>query len=330
MEQIVNEFPVYQTLANGNTIIIIYDCFIFFLFVLELYLYVNKEHYLLTVNEHEIKKRRPVRKFLRKMAISYDRHGLMTVSVVLLGISLLVVSSHHVIRASEFIGIIVSFLIFIVVVYFTHRTFMRLDRFQDDIVSRYVDLVYYLILGHSFVLFADFISPPGLPLGLIGLSFALILCFTVMLRAIANPNVIKSTVSKHRKNQDSASIIKGMLVLVLTELGILFLMVYNCDKINPGFYLSSGDRVLDAFDLLYYTCTSFATIGYGDIYPVRLDGLFYSELVAIVIGLASMFSTACFVGAVIAGAAGVMGNSKIETNESINSEKSENEPIEEQ
>jgi len=330
VEQIVNEFPVYQTLANGNTIIIMYDCFIFFLFVLELFLYVNREHFHQDLNEYEIKKMRPFRKFLGKMAISYDRHGLMTVTGVLLGISLLVVSRHHVIRASEFIGILVSFLIFIVVVYFIHRTFMRLDRFQDDIVSRYVDLIYYIILGHYFVLFADFISPPSLPLGLIGLGFALMLCFTVMLRAIANPTVIRSTVSKRKKNQDSASIIKGMLALIVSELWLLYLMVYNCDKINPEFYASSGDRVLDAFDLLYYTCTSFATIGYGDIHPVRLEGLPYSELVAIVIGLASMFSTACFVGAVIAGAAGVVGNSKIEMNESESSEKSEDDSLEKQ
>lgn len=325
MEQIVNEFPVYNTLANGNTIIIMYDCFIFFLFIFELFLYVNREHYLQELKEHEIKRIRPFRKFFVKLAISYDRHGLITVTGALLAISLLVVSNHHMIRTSEFIAIIVSFLIFIVVVYFIHRIFLKLDQFQDDIVSRYVDLIYYLILGHCFVLFADFISPPSLPLGLIGLGFALFLCFTVMLRAIANPNVIRSSVSKRRKYQESASILKGMLVLVLSELGIMYLMVYNCFKINPEYYVSASNHVLDAFDLFYYTCTSFATVGYGDIHPARMGGLFYSELVAIIIGLASMFSTACFVGAVVAGAAEIARNQKVETDETANAEKSEDE-----
>ncbi|MGL6293870.1 hypothetical protein [Eubacterium aggregans] len=36
--------------------------------------------------------------------------------------------------------------------------------------------------------------------------------------------------------------------------------------------------------------------------PVRTDGLFYSRLVAITIAIASIFTTACFVGSVVAGA----------------------------
>ena len=32
MNSLVNEFPIYETLANGNAIIIIYDLFIFFTF----------------------------------------------------------------------------------------------------------------------------------------------------------------------------------------------------------------------------------------------------------------------------------------------------------
>ena len=57
---------------------------------------------------------------------------------------------------------------------------------------------------------------------------------------------------------------------------------------------------------------SFATIGYGDIHPVRFNGMIYGELVAMVIGLASMFSTACFVGAVVAGAAQMSWNQGLE------------------
>ena len=65
---------------------------------------------------------------------------------------------------------------------------------------------------------------------------------------------------------------------------------------------------INAFDMFYYLVMTFATVGYGDISPVRVDGMIFSELVAIIIGLVSMFSTACFVGAVVAGAAQMSWN----------------------
>ena len=89
-------------------------------------------------------------------------------------------------------------------------------------------------------------------------------------------------------------------------------MVYNCFKINPDFYAASFGRNLDAFDMFYYLVMTFATVGYGDISPVRVDGMIFSELVAIIIGLVSMFSTACFVGAVVSGAAQMSWNQGLE------------------
>lgn len=323
MEQIANEFPVYQNLANGNTIIILYDCFILLLFIFELFLFYNKDRYAKELKAHGKQKITPLRRFLIKIAMSYQYQGVLTVTGILLVISLMVVSSHHQMLLSEFIAIFASFAVFLIIVFLVRRLFMRLDQFQDDIVSRYVDLIYYLMLGHWFVLYADFISPPSLPLGLIGLSFSLFLCFSVMIRAIANPSSIRSSVSKRRKYQETASILKGMLVLIFSELGIMYLMVYNCFKINPDFYLTSNSRILDAFDMFYYLIISFATIGYGDIHPARLDGMIYSELVAMIIGLASMFSTACFVGAVVGGAAQMSRNQNEESSADKDSEELE-------
>ncbi|WP_296559911.1 potassium channel family protein [uncultured Acetobacterium sp.] len=308
MNLFVNEFPIYETLANGNTIIIIYDLFILSLFLFELFLFYNKERIVEAVAQNQTKKIKPYRRFLVRLFINYEYQGILMVTGVLLFISLVVVSSHHRILLSELIGILGSFAIFIVIVFLVQHLFMKIDQFQDIVVSRFVDLIFYLVLGHYFVLFANFISPPSLPLGLAGLFFALVLCFSVMIRAIANPSIIRSSVSKRRKYQETASILKGMLVLVVSEMSILYLMVYNCFKINPGFYVANSDRALDAFDMLYYMVVSFATIGYGDIHPVRFNGMFYGELVAMVIGLTSMFSTACFVGAVVAGAAQMSWN----------------------
>lgn len=319
MNRFVNEFPVYETLANGNAIIIIYDLFIMLLFLFELFLFYNKERIVEEVKLNQTKKIKPFRRFLVKLIVNYEYQGILMVTGVLLVISLVVVSSHHRILVSELIGILGSFAVFIIIVFLVQHLFMKIDQFQDIVVSRFVDLIFYLVLGHYFVLFANFISPPSLPLGLVGLSFALMLCFSVMIRAIANPSIIRSSVSKRRKYHETASILKGMLVLVVSEMSILYLMVYNCFKISPDFYTGSSDRALDAFDMLYYMVISFATIGYGDIHPVRFNGIIYGELVAMVIGLASMFSTACFVGAVVAGAAQMSWNQSLESGNQVNS-----------
>lgn len=323
MVPIVDQFPVYQSLANGDIIIMLYDVFVFLFFVFEFFLYINKERYVQELKTCEGKKIKPFRKFFVRIAANYDRHGLITVTGILFIISLLVISTHHIVMLSEFIAILVSLIIFTLLVYFIQRIFMRLDQFQDAVVSRFIDLIFYIMLGHAFVMFEDFIAPPTLPLGLIGLGFALILCYTVMLRAIVNPSVIRSSVSKRRQYHESAAILKGMLAIVLCEVGILYLMVFNCFKINPGLYVSSDNRILNAFDMLYYLIISFATIGYGDIHPVRLGGLFYSELVAMIIGLTSMFSTAIFVGAIVAGATQLSRNKNDETSNDMDSEKTE-------
>ena len=327
MNPIVNEFPVYENLANGNAIIIIYDLFILLLFLFEVFLFYNKERIAEAIKNDRTKKIKPFRRFLVKLMVNYEYQGILMVTGVLLVISLVVVSLHHTILISELIGILGSFAFFIVIVFLVQHLFMKIDQFQDIIVSRFVDLIFYLILGHYFVLFANFVSPPDLPLGLIGLSFALFLCFAVMIRAIANPSLIRSSVSKKRKYHETASILKGMLVLVVSEMSILYLMVYNCFKINPNFYASSSDRALDAFDMLYYMIVSFATIGYGDIHPVRLGGAIYGELVAMVIGLTSMFSTACFVGAVVAGAAQMSWNQTAEVNQDAQHDDQDQEPF---
>lgn len=325
MNQIINEFPVDKTLANGDTIIIIYDLFILCLFLFELFLFYNKERYLKDIQQHKKQKIQPFRRLLVKIVVNYEYQGILIVSSILLIISLVVVSNHHQVLAQELIKMVGGFILFVGIVFFVQHIFMKLDQFTDNVVSRFVDLIFYIILGHIFVLSADFISPPSLPLGLIGLAFALVLCFSVMIRAIANPSVIRSSVSKRRKYQETASILKGMLVLVISEVGILYLMVINCFKINPDYYISNSERALDAFDMLYYLVISFATIGYGDIHPVRINGLFYSELIAMVIGLTSMFSTACFVGAVVAGAAQMSWNQNLNENKDGNSDEVESE-----
>ena len=45
MDNVVNDLTVHQTLANGNAILIFYDIFVLCLFLFEVFLYINREHY---------------------------------------------------------------------------------------------------------------------------------------------------------------------------------------------------------------------------------------------------------------------------------------------
>lgn len=302
MDKMIPDLPTYENLANGDIIILVYDVFIFLLFLFNFLLYKNQEAYEERIKHVKNKEMGVAQGFFIKTAKNYDRHGMLTVTIILFVISIVTIATHHKITGIELMSIGVAFFLFFIVLYFIKRFFMGIDQFKNEVVSRSVDLVFYLILGHSFVIFSGFIETPQLPLGLVGLGFALVICFSIMLKAITNPDVIMHTVSKRYEFKESAGILKGMLALIICELGILYLMIYNCFQINPNFYSSTSSRALDTFDMLYYLMTSFATIGYGDIHPVRYNGEIYSELIAIIIAIASMYSTACFVGAVVSGA----------------------------
>lgn len=304
MDNVVNDLTVHQTLANGNAILIFYDIFVLCLFLFEVFLYINREHYkaLLRKNMEAGTRIRPVRRYLLKLTRYYDRHGLLTVNALLLIISVIAISMSHMVTVREILGLVATFIVFIVIMYFVQKLFVGLDQFEDDMVSRYVDVIFYLLLGHSFVYFASFVSRPSLLLTFIGLLFALFLCFSVMIRAIINPNILMKPTNERRRNREAFGIIKGMGALMGCELGILYLMIYSCWKTNPFFFQHATERPLDYLDLLYYLFVSFSTIGYGDIFPVRVEGMFYSQFTAIVISVTSIFSTACFVGAIISGA----------------------------
>ncbi|MEG0310509.1 MAG: ion channel [Eubacterium sp.] len=312
MDNVVNELTINQTLANGDTIIFFYDIFVLLLFFFELFLYINNERFEKNIEKITSEKIKPIRRFILKLTKYYDKHGLITVNTLLLVISIIVISSNHALTIQDIIGIIASFLSFFLIMYFVQKLFVGLDSFKDAMVSRYVDVIFYILLGHYFVYFSPFVSKPDLFLTFIGLMFALLLCFTVMIRAIINPNILMKPTQEFRKNRESLGIIKGMGALMGCEISVLYLMIFSCFKTDPSFYIHAGDRALDALDLLYYLFVSFSTIGYGDIYPVRFEGMFYSQFTAIVISITSIFSTACFVGAVVAGAYNISHDNRVE------------------
>lgn len=291
-------------LMSGDTIIFFYDLFVLCLFLFELFLYVNRKKLLLEFKENR-KTGKPIPRFKRvlwKLVIYYDRHGVLTVNTILLIILLGTSLSSGAVGSGELLALACFTVSFMGIMYFTKRLFVGLDHFKDGLVGRCVDVVFYLILGHCFVSFSSFIEHPSLPLTLGGLLAALALCFLVMVRAIINPMVLVRPSRFKKKKKDALGILKGMGVLMVCVLTILYLMVFSCWSNNPGYYISTSGQPIDALDLIYYLFVAFSTIGFGDIVPVRADGLFYSRLVAITIAIASIFTTAFFVGSVVAGA----------------------------
>jgi len=60
----------------------------------------------------------------------------------------------------------------------------------------------------------------------------------------------------------------GMLLLILLVPTILYFSIYAID--NKAFFTFAEDRVLVFWDFLYLSCVTLFTIGYGDIYPLKL------------------------------------------------------------
>lgn len=307
MNQVEKTLGLSQGVTSGDTILLIYDIVVLLLFVFEMFLYFERRR----VSEEEgnlierAKNLPKLKRQLLKVSHFYNRHGYLVVGGLLLVLTLIAVAGGHRMSAWEFFFIVGSFALFSVVVYFIQRLFMGLDRFKNVVVSKYVRVIFYLLFGHYFVYFFPMITLPDLFLTFTGLTCALLLCYGVMIRAIINPNILMKHTHRLRlkENAPGVGIIKGMMAIIACELGSLYLMLYACFKTDPTYFVQTAGEKLDALDLIYYLFVTFSTIGYGDIHPARVDGLFYAKYAVIVIAVTSIFSTACFIGAVVSGAA---------------------------
>ncbi len=293
------------TRIDGSTIIFFYDLFVLAIFLLEFFLYSNLDRLLsqLKTRKDEGNPINGFKGWSLKLLEFYDRHGIITVDALLMIIIVITGVLSQGVNVRGLLLLVISLGAFSVLMFFGKRLLVGLNQFENAMVGRCIDAVSYLIIGHAYVNVAGFIAMPDIALSLAGLLVALLLCFVVMVQAIINPMVLIRP-ARRAKNHDALGMLKGMGVLTSCVLVILYLMVYTCWKTNPAFYTITSGGVLDPWDLLYYLFVSFSTIGYGDIVPMRVDGLFYSRLVAIIIAGASLFTTACFVGAVVAGANG--------------------------
>ena len=158
MDNVVNDLTVHQTLANGNAILIFYDIFVLCLFLFEVFLYINREHYkaLLRKNMEAGTRIRPVRRYLLKLTRYYDRHGLLTVNALLLVISVIAISMSHMVTVREILGLVATFIIFIVIMYFVQKLFVGLDPVSythPDVYTRQIlALLVSILLSYSIQL----------------------------------------------------------------------------------------------------------------------------------------------------------------------------------
>jgi hypothetical protein len=294
-------------MIDGNIVIFFYDLFVICLFLFEMYITINRER--LTAAYLSKKERgdgpKPVTQWMLKLLTFYDRKGILTVNTLLMGITLICIFASGNFDAFLIGRVVLFCVVFMAVMVFVKRIFVGLDRFENGMINRCINAIFYLIFGHCFVLFSGFVSSPQLFYTLAGLVAALLLCAVVMVNAIINPKVLFRHTRRERRQSDALGVLKGMGVLIACMLIILYMMVFSCWRTDPALYAASQAAPLDAWDMLYYLFSSFSTIGYGDIVPVRADGMFYSRFVGILIAVSSIFTTACFVGAVVAGAGAI-------------------------
>lgn len=290
-------------MLNGNMVLLLYDFFVLCFFVMDFYFYRNKKNFIMEYEEKKTKgqKVRKCRLWFLRLMIFYYQHGLMVVNFLLFIVLIIVSAVCGTLSAFYFLKMFVRLNLFFGIMAFIKKFFQNRGQFENIMVFRCVNGMFYLILGHLFVYHSLFISRPNLDFALVGLLVSLGLCFYVMLWAIIDPRILlRKTKKGVRRLNDAIGIIKGMIILIGCELLILYSMVFCCYNTDNHFYQVAGGRLLDSWDFVYYLITSFSTIGYGDIVPIRYNGDIHSILISIIIALSSLFTTGCFVGAVVA------------------------------
>ena len=294
-EQTKEEKMINGNQVSGTIVLLIYDICIL-LFLLSMVAYYRK-------NQGQSGSKRQDR-FLRLKRITdyYFKHGIFSMMGLFIGIIAIMALFLQVGTLLDVIRISLSCLLFSSFIFIIQKIFIRTKNFKNVNVTQMIDMIFYIILGNTVCHYMSFITTPNLYLSIGGLCVALLLCFSVMLRAIITPEILIRKVALGRKEyRDALGLIQGMLVLMGMVIFTLFLMVLACYQTNPDFYYVTFQTPLDSFDLFYYTVISLSTIGYGDIVPAIVDYSRISYFVAVLIALSGMFMTGCFVGAVISG-----------------------------
>lgn len=323
--QVIKDITVSQKLLDGNTILVVYYVLIFLFFVLE---------YLLTTNAMRYRRKRsqkmeihPVMLLFYRFYRRFQGNSYITINMILFITCTVMILVNGNVQPREIVAVSVSILLFSWFIQLFRNIFLGTENYENESVTNYINLIFYILLGTYFCYFVSFLSRPNLLIAYTGLLLALYLTFSVMLRAIFNPQILQRKTNSNVLYATAYGILKGMFAMLILELLILFMMVYACWTTNNDYYISTVGRTLDVWDMLYYMLISFSTIGYGDIVPTRPNGSMFAEFTAMVIALSSFFSTACFAGAVISSANSIAQNTLSKYKKSISEQDGPHESL---
>lgn len=307
IDEVLNEFEVNQTLVNGTELLLFYYALVITFFLLDLFISYKNLH-----SDVKRIKNKNIRFTISELYKFYKHYGLFAINSIVLVLCISIIIYNLGFEWSLIINVTISVMIYSVFMKIILRIIINKNNYENDATTRWINSICYILLGNFFCYTMSFISAPSLRVSLGGLTLALALCIYLMIHAIFDPKILQKSTKSIVFYNTSFGIIKGMLAVLVIMLATLYLMVYCCYRTSPGFYATTDSSVFNEWDLLYYLIVSFTTIGFGDIVPIRYNGLFYSRFVAILIGLTSLFTTACFVAAVISTTNSIASNTREE------------------
>lgn len=303
LNRIINRFTTVQRVVDGNQVLWFYYglILVFFLFDIFFRAHVHKMAKNGNLN---------VEDGLVRFFKIYTKHGFILVNIILYIFSIILTIANEGFNFDFLITVTLSLVIFTLLMKLLLAIFVNEDSYKNAMFYRSLNIVCYMILGNYFVFFVPFIKYPHLITAFTGLMVGLAFCFYIMIQAIFNPEILRENDDNNEKYAEAFGILKGMLAVLVCILLLEYMMVYATFRVHPELYQTGEGRILNGWDMLYFLIISFTTIGYGDVYPVRMGGMFYAEYASIIIGLTSMFISACFISAVISTANGIAQSNK--------------------
>lgn len=163
-----------------------------------------------------------------------------------------------------------------------------MNKSVEDSIEGYFLLSYFIISVYSFflIIFPKVIKIFFIP-GVLGFIICYILNLKILFKIMRNPKNIKFTKadSSNLSKLTIAALVIVSMIIINLYLGVCLIKAYDVNAFsnNPS-----------NFDLLYFTITTFTTIGFGDIVPIN----FYAKLITILIAFSSVVVITIFLGSI--------------------------------
>ena len=123
--------------------------------------------------------------------------------------------------------------------------------------------------------------------GILVIIICYIINLKILFKIMKNPKNIKFT------KADSSSLSK-LMVAALVIVSMIIINLYLGVCLIKAYDINAFSNNPSNFDLLYFTITTFTTIGFGDIVPLN----FYAKLMTILIAFSSVVVITIFLGSI--------------------------------